>query len=173
MRKQNGQTLLEVLIALSIAVVVIAAVVSSIITSLSNIEYTQNQKNATFLAQQAFESLRELRDTNPVAYNNLFSNCGGKYCLGSGNAIPVCTVSFPNAPCGSPNVVTNNTNFIREVDLLQTSSVCNVSSPPSSSDASEIVVKVSWSDQKCVSATYCHNVTLDSCLSGTVQSQSL
>lgn len=61
---KNGQSLIEVLFALGIAVVIIVALVSVTIGSLRNAQFAQNQVLATKYANEGMEKIRAYRDQN-------------------------------------------------------------------------------------------------------------
>jgi len=145
--KQNGQTLIEALVALGAAVIVLSAITVAVISALNNVQYTKNQNQATQYAQQAIEIMRQIGQSD-WAY--LSSKVNKNYCLPEGSN----TLEDISANgCGQ-----NIGIFVREVDIEQNSQSCsgNIS----------ITVTVRWSDGKCsLSNPYCHKVNLNSCLS--------
>jgi type II secretory pathway pseudopilin PulG len=146
--KEKGQTLIEALVALGAAVLVLSAITVAVISALNNVQYTKNQNLATQYAQQGVETMRQLSQSN---WGDFSSNNNTNYCLPDGSST---LVDFPVNGCGQ-----NIGIFVREVDIAQSSLSC--------SGAVLITVIVSWSDSKCQdpSSPYCHNVTLNSCLS--------
>lgn len=62
--RENGQTLLELLVVLSVSVIVIGALVFATIASLRNAQFAKNQAQATKLAQDGIEKVRLGRDRN-------------------------------------------------------------------------------------------------------------
>lgn len=64
--RENGQTLLELLVVLSVSVIVIGALVFATIASLRNAQFAKNQAQATKLAQDGIEKVRLGRDRNQV-----------------------------------------------------------------------------------------------------------
>lgn len=60
--KQSGQSLMELVVVIAMAIVVISALVFATIASLRNARLAQNQIQATKLAQQGLEKIRGLRD---------------------------------------------------------------------------------------------------------------
>lgn len=64
MLNETGQTLLEVTIALGIAVIIITGLTIVTLTGLRNAQYAQNQAQATKLAQDWIEQVRSIRDQN-------------------------------------------------------------------------------------------------------------
>jgi Tfp pilus assembly protein PilV len=63
---QKGQSLIEVVIALSIAIIVAVAFTNVTITSVRNAQFAKNQNLATKYAQQTIEYLRAIRDQDRV-----------------------------------------------------------------------------------------------------------
>lgn len=59
---QKGQSLIEVVVALSVAAVIITALLIVVITSLRNAQLSQTQSRATKYAQEGLERVRAIRD---------------------------------------------------------------------------------------------------------------
>lgn len=72
--KQKGQSLLELIISLAIAILVLGALAFAVITSLRNAQLAKNQTQATKLAQEALETIRSLRDRNGSVDNGNFND---------------------------------------------------------------------------------------------------
>lgn len=148
MKKQSlnfpGQTLIETLAALAILSIVIIAIATSVITSLSNAEFNQNQTLATKYTQQGIEIVTEIRDTNYTS----FANYSGLYCLASGQT----TFNSPQTSC-STNI---GSTFSRSVQITQNGCATNVA---------KITVMTSFTDSKCQANANCHSETDISCLS--------
>ncbi len=158
--KQNGQTLIEALVALGAAVLVLSAITVAVISALNNVQYTKNQNLATQYAQQGIEIMRQISQSS---WGSFSAYNAGRYCLAQrdtspcplGSLIGSCSVSSGTS-CGQ-----NYGIFVREVDVAQGSQVtCSIGSIG-------VTVIVSWSDGRCtdLNNTYCHNVKLNSCLS--------
>ena len=142
----KGQTLIEVLAALSILAVIAASMTSVIASSLNNSIFSKNKTLATKYAQEGMESIHELRNNDYAQ----FTTYSGAYCM---STIPASLTSRPPAGCSTPNVA----NFIRTVTITQSGCAVNTA---------KVTVMVSWSDGKCAAATpYCHTESHDSCLS--------
>jgi len=62
MKQNRGQSLVEVVLALGVAVVVILALVKTTVVSMRNANFAKNEALATKYAQEAIESVRLLRD---------------------------------------------------------------------------------------------------------------
>lgn len=61
-KKDLGQTLFEVVVAVSVAVLVITGILTAIVLSSANAEFARRQAEATRYAQEAIEWLRAERD---------------------------------------------------------------------------------------------------------------
>lgn len=141
MRGEKGQTLLELVVAIAVAILVLGSLVFATITSLRNAQLAKNQAQATKLAQEGLETVRSLRDrnglvsgTNPPAtnFNDLWSfsfdcsvsvnNC--HFIINSGTLKEVNSTDFENIP-----------PFKRQI-LIE----------GSASDSKQITALVQWSD---------------------------
>lgn len=158
--KSEGQTLVEVLIAISVTVIIISSMTIAVITAISNADYSKNQNLATQFAQEGMEIVKQMQGSN---YQTL-STLNGRYCL----AQTCSMLSTGSGSCGvnsggtgsncSTNV--NNNIFIRQVDILPAGS-------PQSTCVNTIqaTVTVLWTDSKCNAGAYCHNEQIVSCFS--------
>lgn len=161
MKKQNGQTLLEVLLAFSVLILVLSAIIIGVTTSLSNTQYTKNQNLANSYAKQGMAVVRQLRDSS---WPNFSSKDKVNYCLAQEN--PMKLVELTSTDCGQ-----NVGIFSREVTIERNLPDCSAGSPPTPTPtpvptARKVTVTVSWSDSKCpVGNPRCHNVKLISCFS--------
>ena len=161
MIKQKGQTLLEILLAFSVAILVLGAVIGGVITTLSNTQYTKNQNLARSYAQEGMDIVRGIRDSSWPKFSSYTTNT--TYCI-SQNSPTLTDPSPPPSNCGQ-----NLGIFMREVKFEHASVECKVA-PTCSGDclkkSSKATVKVSWSDNKCpVGTPYCHKVELITCFS--------
>lgn len=59
---QKGQTLIELIVVISVSVIVISALVFVTIASLRNAQFSRNQAQATKLSQEGIEKVRSARD---------------------------------------------------------------------------------------------------------------
>ncbi|MBI5123613.1 prepilin-type N-terminal cleavage/methylation domain-containing protein [Candidatus Roizmanbacteria bacterium] len=143
----KGQTLVEVLVALAIAVVVITSITVLSIASLSNAQFVRDQSQATKYAQEGIEAMRSLRNSN---YSG-FATYNGIYCLGAGSQ----TLGAAVASCA---VVNLDNKFIRSVQIqpgaLNVGCGVNLSS---------VVVTVAWTDGRCIGGSFCHSSKNSSC----------
>lgn len=150
-KSEYGQTLIEVLVALSAAIAVLFGITIAVISSLNNAQFTQNQNLANKYAAEGMEIIRQLRDSSSSGlsqYSNIY------YCLDqNGN------LTAKGLGCGQ-----NVGVFMREINLEQNSSSCGGETGVLST------ALVSWSDSACtnISDPYCHQVKLISCFSNPV-----
>lgn len=63
-QNEKAQTLLEVVVVISVVVMVVSALVFATIASIRNASFAQNQLQATKLAQEGIEKVRTARDRN-------------------------------------------------------------------------------------------------------------
>lgn len=138
----QGQTLVEVLVALGIITIIITALTGVVITSMGNARNSKDQNQATQYAQEGMEIVRQIRDSDYVG----FRNYSGTYCLDGGS-------STLGPDCFSANV----DNFLRKV--IVTPDGCGT-------EIAQITVIVSWRDSKCSAVNpFCHTSRFESCLS--------
>lgn len=154
MKKQKGQTLVEVLVALSTIVIVVSAITAVSISALNNAEFEKNQGLSVSYAQQGMEIVRSMKNNDYTTFQTL----SNKYCLEkSCNSI---STTIGNA-CG-PEVGSCSQNvdtFVREVVFEQKSIDC-------SAVATKVTVNVSWSDNKCSGSNiFCHVTSIATCMS--------
>lgn len=63
-QSQKGQTLIELIVVMSVSVIVVGALVFATIASLRNSQFSKYQVQATKLAQEGIEKVRSARDRN-------------------------------------------------------------------------------------------------------------
>lgn len=69
----KGQTLIEVIVVITVGLLVVASLTFATLFSLRNAKFSQNQNQATKLAQEGLEKVRSIRDRDPegqVSYYN-------------------------------------------------------------------------------------------------------
>ncbi len=145
--RASGFTLLETMVAVTLLSVAIVAPMSLTTQSLASAYYARDQITAFFLAQEAIEVVRNMRDNNILANSqgtsvNLLNNIpinqnfrvDARMNYGSGNTPPLCN-SDPGGVCAplqtdavtglyGYNVGWTNTQFTRSVIA------CFIHSPP-------------------------------------------
>lgn len=70
----KGQSLLELVIVIAVAIIVIAALTSATISSLRNANFSKNQLQATKFAQEGLEKVRSIRDRDGFVIANFGSS---------------------------------------------------------------------------------------------------
>ena len=163
--QEKGQTIIEVLIALSTAVVIVAASTSVVLKAISNAKYTQTQNSATRYAQEGIEFIRYLRSTNFKEFDDLTST--DPYCLDK----DATSLYLGNKNvCGQTSCGNNLENYSRAVYIEQDSAYCAPASvgpltPTPVNTSAKVTVIVSWTDSQCSNYCPCHESKLISCLS--------
>ncbi len=157
----GGQSLIEVLVSLSVATVVLSAITVAVIYSLRNTQFSKNQNLASQYASQGMEVVRQIRDTKST-----LSDYSGSYCLAQDSLV---LTGIP--PCGQ-NVglqdigpTPGNINlYSREVNIEPPNPP---PTPPTPCEKTyKVTVKVSWWDNVCGNTSnFCHKAHLISCLS--------
>lgn len=71
MCSEKGQTLIEVIVAITAGVLVVAALTFAVIFSLRNAKFSQNQNQATKLAQEGLEKVRSIRDRDSLVTTSI------------------------------------------------------------------------------------------------------
>lgn len=71
--KKNGQSLIEVLAAMAVAVIIISGLVGAVIVAVRNAQFAKNQALATSYANEGMENTRQQRDEN---WDNFWSKAG-------------------------------------------------------------------------------------------------
>ncbi|MDE2026450.1 MAG: type II secretion system protein [Patescibacteria group bacterium] len=162
---QKGQTLIEVLVALSVITLIVTSITIAVVTSLNNAEFVKNQNLATQYAQQGMEMMRFMRNTNYGEFVGLSQH----YCLAdtcrqveTDSTAPDYATCGPNPGVCNPNV--NNT-FVREITVYNNPP--GAGSPNQCQFGTYVISSVSWADNKCTSRSnpYCHSVNISSCFS--------
>lgn len=158
---QTGQSLLELVIGLSLISVVIGALAIITTYSLRNTQFSKNQSQATKLAQENLEKIKTIKSSNyGICFSGEFINsCSGwdniwihpiaaageKYTITTGTS--GCTVGTLTKPyclqfsnLSSPIPVPNNTLFSSEIIIYSEP----VNTPVS--DQRKIVSRIYWTD---------------------------
>lgn len=66
--KERGQTLIELVVVISVIALVVGSLVFATIASLRNAQFSKNQAQATKLAQEGLEKVRSSRDRDGSVY---------------------------------------------------------------------------------------------------------
>ena len=153
-RYESGQSLIEIVLVLSVVVMVITGITFAVTSSLKNATFSKNQNLASAYAQQGMEIVRGIRDRSWSAF---FSLPGGPFFCLPQNSTELVNRSGPDCD-GEGNVGI----FIREIRLNNNSLDCTAGA-----GNTKATVLVQWSDSICKdpSNLYCHEVKLVSCFS--------
>lgn len=156
MKAQRGQTLIEILLAVTVSIIVLSAIVVGIVNSLNNTQYTKNQNLANSYAQEGMSVVKAIKDSDWNTFSSFTT--ANIYCIDQNSA------ELTPDPCGS-----NVGIFSRQVEFEHDSQECCSNDDPScvtGVKGTRAVVEVSWADSKCpVGNIRCHNVKLVTCLS--------
>lgn len=123
----GGQAVVEILVALGIAVIVIVALVSAVVASVSNSTFSKTQGEANRYSREGTEWIRGERDKDWDAFA---SRVGSAWCLP--------TLSWPSSS-GACSVTSTipNTSLRRETTLTLLSA-----------NQIDVTVRVYWADPK-------------------------
>ncbi len=155
----KGQSLLELVIALSFLIVIVTVITVSTANGLKNSQFSKNQVQATKIAQEGIERVRTIRDRNysvcgvnsaPTTlkkFSNMWSeSCAGANCLytfkAGGNLCQGVAVSDvywlykENSSLNFEAIVANGVTFERRITVLDSSPVTT----------KEVQVRVTWID---------------------------
>lgn len=171
--KEAGQTLIEVLAALSVASVIITAASIAVVVALQNAQQARSQDIGEQYTQDGMEQIRQLRDSDWTTFDNYgASSPGYVYCFNQDN-----TLSKPNDPADTTcdnkktcmaNITASGVSFKREVCFEKNASSCEPSAPvgvtPTPANATKVTVSTYWRDSKCTDDSYCHESQQATCL---------
>lgn len=167
---QSGQTLIEVIVALTAAVVIIAAIVSSTLNALNNSDFARDQNLSSQFTQAGMEIVRDMRNQSIASVSASYLP-DGTYCLAKSCTALDATKSSCWAKSGTCGQ--NVDKFVREVVVVHNSIDCNATPTPTGlpqgmlTSNVKITVTTFWYDTKCTDAAnpFCHNTTLSTCFS--------
>lgn len=170
MKKDTGQTLIEVLAALTAAVIITAAIVSASLNALTSSEFARDQNTASQYTQQGMEIIRNMRNQSIASLSANFLP-DGTYCL----AQSCSTLAPGTSSCWSQGTPCpqNADKFVRQVLVTHNSTDCNASPTPTGQPPGQlttnvkVTVQTSWYDNKCTDSTkpFCHLTTDSTCFS--------
>lgn len=161
-KKQKGQTLIEALAALTIAIFIVSAITIAVINALSNAQYSKNQNMATQYAQEGIEIMRQKRDSN---WNTFNGHNSGSYCLDKDSTtLAAKNGDIQGCASGTSTSGQNVDPFAREIDIEKNSNECLITG---TTKATKVTVIVSWKDSKCTDPLniFCHESKQISCFS--------
>ena len=148
----KGQTLIEVIVALSVVLLILAAIAVAVTTSVSNSTYLKSHNLASKHAQDGMEYIRHLYENQ----ENFFESYpeGAEYFMGEDNTIQQGFFE-----------VNIDEQFVRKVNF-QEGVNCNTDVVLDNSEV-RVTVSVFWSSGKCKGSSteerYCHKSELVTC----------
>lgn len=168
MYSEKGQTLLELIVVIAVAVMVVGALVFATIASLRNAQFAKNQAQATKLAQEGIERVRTGRDRNQCVINLTVGGLSPKSWNGNNSSCDVTNIrslweATINGNCGN-NTTTfcyftvNNQGDITNIGVGDGQTVPSggdISNPPfkraviisdDSTTSKKVTVIVTWTD---------------------------
>lgn len=172
-RKQKGQSLIEILLALSTLVLIISAITIVTISSLNNSQFIKNQNLANKYAQEGIEIIKnwqagsggvllDSKESFPSfqVFSADIGTSSKTYCLGDVSGQPWLLSAAPDCPANVAQTFKRKVIFSRilsQAPLVPGNERCG---------GSDIQVEVvaSWSSSKCPAANpFCHNSDIISC----------
>lgn len=127
--QQQGQSLVEVIIALGVLMVVVVGFTNIVLTSLQNAKFARNQEEANQIARNAMEIVRVIRDQGtatsdspPVSWDTIWNRSG--YPINSdGRCYQISNDTFPNYTlselnCTNPKQPVMGSIYTREIRFL-------------------------------------------------------
>lgn len=154
---QQGQTLIEVLVAIVVAGLLLVALSSLIISLFRNQTANVSESKALQYAQEGVNYLESI--TNSTSFANAINQ--GEYCLSdisTANPIVSCPSSGGNLTGGYLRTFTLKENTVA---LPAATTDC----PSTATTEVEIDLSVKWNDRSCNSATpLCHISSLETCV---------
>lgn len=162
----KGQTLVEVLVALGVAVVVITAITTAVLTSLNNSQYSKLQNQAAQYAQQGIEVMKSYRDAE--ALDEIETTGREQYRCLPEDCNPIIGEDFTNcfvqkateelAKMECTEISSTNNAFTRYIRInLDGGADCGA-------DTAQIASVVRWNDGKCNGDEKCHAVDVKTCM---------
>lgn len=150
MFSEKGQSLMELVVVIAVIIIVVSALVFATIASLRNASFSQNQAQATKLAQQGLEKVRSLRDRD-TSGSGIWSSS-----TSCGSSVPLtCPATQSSCPTGS----TNNCYFFFNASgvLINATAANSETIPPgnfkrqffiedTAVDQKKVTVVVTWTD---------------------------
>lgn len=131
-KKNSGQSLFEVVVAIGISALVVTGIVAAASNSIQNSSYSKDKNVATNYVQETMEWLRQERDKNLANFKlKITGSVGMVYCLPALSAWPA-----PTSKCSDSQVIPN-TKFVRKLEF-----------PEYATDVVRAKATVTWKDAK-------------------------
>lgn len=170
-KKENGQSLIEALVALGAATLIVSAIAIAVIASVNNSDSTKYQNLATTYAQQGLEIMSGQSKSDWTTFHGLGGSASPSspitYCFDQGK-LSISSGDIPNGSCpANINIDANNPSnkfFIRQVSITKDDPSCAGPSSPTAILGDHVLISVLWTDGKCANnTTFCHKVEVNSC----------
>lgn len=119
MKKQEGQTLIEVIVAVGLVVLVLLTLVSALTLAIRNNQFAKDQVLARNRSRETLEWLRNMRDQ--MGWDSFYAviTADGSlvdYCLPSLPSDPTGFTALGNGACTSTQVI-SSTSYVRDLVL--------------------------------------------------------
>jgi type II secretory pathway pseudopilin PulG len=152
---EEGQTLIEAVLAIGILVAVLPAIVLTATNVLNQAQYTRNKSLANSYAREGMSVVRAIKDTSWTDFTTSYP-ASNKYCIDSDLQLNAVAMLY-NCGSNASYAIGADGTFSREVTFIDNPSDCL--------GGRKTTVKILWADGKCsVSAPYCNSVELVTCL---------
>lgn len=156
--RNSGQSLVEVVVGLALAILVLGGLINAVVTSLRNSNFAKSQAEATKLAQQRMEWIRINRDTYgwssfPKLITGVYTS-GGCYNM---STPPVLNKFASSCASQNPQQISGSAFF-------EKITISDINCGGGDICRKQVTVSVFWTDGTCQS-DYCHKSELISYLS--------
>lgn len=139
MKKRSGQTMLELVMALTVALVIITAIVSVVTVSLRNSIFAKQQAEVTRFAQEGMEWVRTEKEKDWGTFYSKSGVATQRFCI---NAL-----TWPNpdirVPCSGSSYI-GSTIYYRDLELIQREKL----GLAGDNETVEATIIVSWNDSR-------------------------
>ncbi len=146
MFSEKGQSLMELVVVIAVIIIVVAALTFATIASLRNASFSQNQAQATKLAQQGLEKVRGLRDRDTTGTGIWSSSTA---C--SSSVPPTCPATQSSCPVGSCYFFFNASGVLTNATAANSETIAagfrrQFFIEDTAVDQKKITVVVTWTD---------------------------
>ncbi len=150
----NGQTILEVIVAVAVIGVLVTVLTSAVTSSLSSVNLSKTNSQASQYAQEGMESMQQLRDSDYGTFAAKLTSVSTTYCLDSQK-------NLTSGLCSTSQRL--NTIFSRNIIFEQGRGTSGPNANGCSVGVIKVSSRVSWTDSACATGVSCHESTLTSC----------
>lgn len=153
MKKQQGQTIIEAVVALATLMIIITAIAVVMMNGLYNSQFIKSQNEANKYAQEAIEVVRNTQKNDLKTFKS-YIDAAVLFCLNDQGTIY-------STGCTADTVNTAGT-YARTIEFSPNASECL--NATTSADL-QVTVDVKWSSTKCpANDTFCHESKLVTCM---------